>query len=323
LIKAVQLDPNGLCNAKCWFCPVAYGGNPKIGQKNMDFNILKNIIEQLDAGRNNFVDPNFDTILNAHYNEVLLYPYFKEMIELYKQYNLKTIIFSNGTTLTKDKIDFIAKNKDVIKNITFNVPSAFAKQWSEYTGLNIKIFDKLIENLKYTENKNIHFGIQVNGVQEESFVENGGAIKILSKAPHLNYNSTNGDVAKSINKFKYLFPKASVFSDVHLNDRSGKLEQNEVLSNQEAIKLMTDNFNKKVIGCLGGENFGKSRSEEWLHINANGDVILCCHDYEFETSYVNIKNKSIKDIWNSQERKDMILKSYNGFCKKCKYAIWK
>ena len=44
MIKVVQLDPNGLCNAKCWFCPVAYGGNPKIGQKNMDFDALKNII---------------------------------------------------------------------------------------------------------------------------------------------------------------------------------------------------------------------------------------------------------------------------------------
>ena len=43
MIKVVQLDPNGLCNAKCWFCPVAYGGNPKIGQKNMDFDALKNI----------------------------------------------------------------------------------------------------------------------------------------------------------------------------------------------------------------------------------------------------------------------------------------
>ena len=120
MIKVVQLDPNGLCNAKCWFCPVAYGGNPKIGQKNMDFDALKNIIEQLDAGKGDFVDPNFNMILNAHYNEVLLYPYFKEMIQLYKQYGLKTILFSNGTTLNKEKIDFISDNLDVFFGITFN-----------------------------------------------------------------------------------------------------------------------------------------------------------------------------------------------------------
>jgi MoaA/NifB/PqqE/SkfB family radical SAM enzyme len=24
-ILAVQLDPNGYCNAKCWYCPVQYG----------------------------------------------------------------------------------------------------------------------------------------------------------------------------------------------------------------------------------------------------------------------------------------------------------
>ena len=321
MIKVVQLDPNGLCNAKCWFCPVAYGGNPKIGQKNMDFDALKNIIEQLDAGKGDFVDPNFNMILNAHYNEVLLYPYFKEMIQLYKQYGLKTILFSNGTTLNKEKIDFISDNLDVFFGITFNVPSAFEEQWALYTGLNIKLFEKLINNLQYASTK-FKFSVQVNGVQEESFVENGGSIKVLGKAPHLNYDPINGDVAKSINKFKELLPEAFIFSDVHLNDRSGKLKENEVLSNQEAIKLQTNNFNKKVVGCAGGEWNAMSRAEDWIHINANGDVILCCHDYDFETIYINIKDKFLKDIWNGQERKEMIKKSYNGFCKSCKYAVW-
>jgi MoaA/NifB/PqqE/SkfB family radical SAM enzyme len=322
MIKVIQLDPTGLCNAKCWFCPVAYGGNPKIGQKNMDFDVLKNIIEQLDAGRGDFVDPNFNMVLNAHYNEVLLYPHFKEMIYLYKDYGLKTILFSNGTTLNKEKIDFIADNIDVFYGITFNVPSAFSEQWALYTGLNVKIFDRLINNLHYANTK-FKFNIQVNGVQEESFVENGGTITVLEKAPYLNYNSQTGDVAKAVNQFKILFPDANVFSDVNLNDRSGKLKESQVLSNQEAIKLQTNNFNKKVIGCAGGEWNAMSRAEDWLHINANGDVILCCHDYEFETVYINIKDKSIKDIWNGEERKKMISKSYSSFCRSCKYAIWK
>jgi len=327
MIKIVQLDPNGLCNAKCWYCPVAYGGNPQIGKKNMDIDVLINILDQLDSGRGDFVDPNFNVIYSAHYNEIFLYPNFKEMIQAYDKYKLTTVLFSNGTTLNKDKIDFIKNYSNVVKQITFNIPSAFPEQWSQYTGFNVKMFDKLIDNLKYAEKElaiksKIGLVIQVNGVEDNSIFQNGGAIRLLNDAPKLNMNIKDGDVAKTINKFKEMFPRISSFKDVELNDRSGKLEENNVLTNIDMIKFQADNFNKKVVGCAGGQNLANSRAEEWLHINANGDVILCCHDYDFKTSYINIKDKTIKEIWNGQERKEMIKKSYKDFCTKCKYAIW-
>jgi MoaA/NifB/PqqE/SkfB family radical SAM enzyme len=322
MIKVLELDPNGLCNAKCWYCPVAYGGNPAIGKKNMPIEDIESILNQLEKGRGDFVDPNFRMVINAHYNEVLLYPHFKEMINLYRKYNLVTTLFSNGTPLTKENIDFIIEHQDVVVHITLNIPSAFSKQWSEYTGFNIKMFDKMIDNLMYAEARGMKFGIQVNGVQEESFFDNGGGIKLLSKAPHLNYDKDNGDVALTILKFKQMFPLSGVFSDIHLNDRSGKLEENNILSNKEMIKIQANNFNKKVTACAGGESYGPSRAEDWLHINANGDVILCCHDYDFKTAYINIKDNTIKSIWTGEERKEMIKRSYDGFCRNCKYAVW-
>lgn len=327
MIKVLELDPNGLCNAKCWYCPVAYGGNPKVGKKNMDIELLISILDQLDKGRGDFVDPYFELVINAHYNEVLLYPHFKEMIQAYDRYNLKTILFSNGTTLNKDKIDFLAKYPFAIKQITLNIPSAFPDQWAEYTGFNVKMFDKLIENLKYLEEelvikKYIPVGIQVNGIQDESLYSNGGHISLLKNAPTLDINKESGDVTKTINEFKRIFPNFGVFKDVNLNDRSGKLEENGILTNIEIVKVQADNFNKKVVGCAGGEDFAKSRSKEWLHINANGDVILCSQDYDFKTSYINLKNKSLKDAWLGDERKEMLKKSYKDFCIKCKYAVW-
>jgi hypothetical protein len=126
MIKLVQLDPNGLCNAQCWFCPVAYGGNPLIGKKNMDINLLTNIVEQLHNGIGDFVDLNFNTIFNAHYNEILLYPEFNKMIEVYEKYKIKTFLFTNGVSLNKDKVDFIKQHSDVFTKIILNIPSAFA-----------------------------------------------------------------------------------------------------------------------------------------------------------------------------------------------------
>jgi MoaA/NifB/PqqE/SkfB family radical SAM enzyme len=327
VIKVLEIDPNGLCNAKCWYCPVAYGGNPQIGKKNMDIYLFISVLDQLDKGRGDFVDPNFNTVINAHYNEVLLYPHFKEMIEAYSKYKLTTILFSNGTTLNKDRVDFIKNYSHVVRHITLNIPSAFPEQWSKYTGFNIKMFDKLMDNIKYVEEElviksGINVVIQVNGVEDESLFKNGGAITLLNNAPTLDIDNATGDVAKTINRFNEMFPNIHSFKDVNLNDRSGKLEENNILTNIDMIKIQADNFNKKVVGCAGGERFGQSRAEDWLHINANGDVILCCHDYDFKTAYINIKDKTIKDIWNGKERKEMINKSYKDFCTKCKYAIW-
>jgi radical SAM protein with 4Fe4S-binding SPASM domain len=74
----------------------------------------------------------------------------------------------------------------------------------------------------------------------------------------------------------------------------------------------------KVIGC---NNMG-SRPDTWIHINANGDVFICCNDYDFETVFGNVNEKSIKEIWESQQRKDMIKHSYNTLCRTCVHAIW-
>ena len=123
MIKLVQLDPNGLCNLGCWFCPVAYEENPVIGRGTMPVETIRSIIEQLKNGIGDFVDPSFSFIYTAHYNEVLLYKNFKEMLDLFREYGLRTMVLTNGSPLTKDKMDIITiKNLfETIKNNIENV----------------------------------------------------------------------------------------------------------------------------------------------------------------------------------------------------------
>ena len=52
------------------------------------------------------------------------------------------------------------------------------------------------------------------------------------------------------------------------------------------------------------------RVDKWIHILWNGDVILCCNDYQHETMFGNVKNQTIKEILNSDSYKrikDMVL----------------
>jgi radical SAM protein with 4Fe4S-binding SPASM domain len=77
----------------------------------------------------------------------------------------------------------------------------------------------------------------------------------------------------------------------------------------------------RVIGCSGGIEV-RSRTNEWIHINPNGDLFICCADYDFETVYGNAFNTSIKEIWHSKNRSDMVENSYSNMCRSCSAAIW-
>ena len=77
-ISQMQLDPNGFCNAGCWFCPVAYKGNPTHAKQNMPISLLNKIIDNIIKERdkeNGLVDKNFSGFYTSHYNETLLYPH--------------------------------------------------------------------------------------------------------------------------------------------------------------------------------------------------------------------------------------------------------
>jgi radical SAM protein with 4Fe4S-binding SPASM domain len=317
MIEEINIDPNGLCNAKCWFCPVAYVGNSKENKANMSIETMEYIFKQLDDGRGDFVVPGSLYNSPIHFNEVLLYPYFKEMLDIHRKYNIKMGIYTNGVNLTKEKTDLILEYKDVVKDVALNVPSLNAEQWAEFTGFNIKIFPKLLDNLKYaTEKLNDVYGpkkfyIMANGVNERSLFKNGGWIEMLENSPKFDMNNESGTLAKTVEEMKKVLPNVNIWGRNNLGDRTGVLDQLKIISNQSAVE---EKNKGKVIGC--GLNYN-----ERLYISATGNVYVCCIDFNYETVYANINNKTIKDIWLGFERKEAIKKAYDGLCRDCLHSI--
>lgn len=322
LIKAVQIDVNGLCNAKCWYCPVAYVGNPKEAIKDMSLSELENILKQLHDGKGNFVDPILNLIYTANYNEVLLYKNFEEMLELYRKYNFKINILSNGIALTKSKVDILSKNSDVINEVLLNIPSGNEQRWSQYTNMNKSLFKKVVSNVQYAFfNLNIKIRIMVNGLDNRSIIENGGWVDILENAPILDLNVDSGSLNKEVLELKTLFPMVDIFENYNLYDRAGYLEDLKILGQSKAIDKYLSSSELKVIGCNGGIGI-RDRIREWVHINPNGDLFICCNDYDFKTIYGNTNESRLLDIWNSKDRLDMIDKSYSDLCTRCSAAVW-
>lgn len=321
-IKIAQIDPNGLCNSGCWYCPVAYSPNPQFAKKDMPIDLLESILKQLKEGTGDFVSPSFDFIYTAHYNEVLLYKHFEEMLGLFRQYGYKTFILSNGIPLTPDKVDIIKNYQDVVSGICLNIPAAEPIFWGKLTNMNPKIFDKIIKNIEYSISSlplmfsSGALSIQMNGIEKSSLYENGGTVSVLENSPVSSDRINHDYLDYQVNLFKEKFPGLNVYKMNGLIDRAGHLDTFKALTNINYIQNRSDN--KKVIGC---SNMG-SRPEDWIHINANGDMFICCNDYDFETIYGNVNSQSIKEIWQSNQRKNMIQKSYSSFCTTCSAAIW-
>jgi len=327
MISMAQIDPNGVCNAKCWFCPVAYAPNPDIGKKTMPIEMFRSLITQLHEGKGDFVSPRFNGIYTAHYNEVLMYPHLEEMFEILREFNLGTLILSNGTTLTPKRIDLLAKYPDVIRGVCLNIPASDPDTWARLTGMNAKMFPHLIANIKYFHDTmplyvaRKAFSIQINGVTENSLINRGGWVTQLSKAPALDLDPETGDLRKAFNGFKQMFPDTQIYEMPSLIDRAGHLENHEVITNRDGIDRYLSQGKTRVVGCGNGREVG-GRPNGWVHVNANGDLFLCCNDYNFDTIFGNLTEESLKTIWTGELRQQTIEQAYQSMCRTCASAIW-
>lgn len=330
-IQQMQLDPFGVCNAKCWFCPVKYKGNPIHGKEVMSVDLLKKIIKNLIDERdkeNGLVHKKFKGFYTAHYNEILLYPHFEDLLKICQEYKLTFMILSNGVPLTPDKVDLIKKYADVINGICLNIPAFDSETWSKRSGINIKQFDKLMTNVYYVIKSfpdmivNKSLSIQVNGINTNSFTGMGGW---LDKGPDfpsdMNLNIDDGELSTQVKRAKELFDGVRIFGVPHLVDRVGLLDN--VMTNKGSIKrnLQRGNKNKKVIGCGNGVEIG-GRPFGWIHVNASGKVFLCCNDYDMEVQFGDFKIQELKDFWGNDDHINKIEESYRTICTECVSAIY-
>jgi MoaA/NifB/PqqE/SkfB family radical SAM enzyme len=330
-IKYLQLDPYGVCNAKCWFCPVRYKVTPDQSKDAMSPELLRKILKNIVDERtkeDGLVDKKFGAFYTAHYNEILLYPHFEELLKMCKEYKLCFVILSNGIPLTPERIDLISNYKEVVSAICLNIPAFDAETWSKRSGINIKLYDRLISNINYGieklpgKVKNSSFSIIVNGVNENSLIEKGGDItKGIDFPDDMDLNSVHGEMAKQILLAKQLFPKLHITTNANLWDRGGSIS-NVMVSRNYSIKHKNPKAIKgNVIGCANDAHIG-GRPVGWLHINASGNAFLCCNDYEMEITFGDFNTQELKDFWGLEDHQEKIKQSYQTVCSKCSEAIY-
>ena len=329
-IANMQLDPNGVCNVGCWYCPVRYAGNPKHAKGHMPKELLLKILQNLvdeKSRPDGLVSPSFNGFYTAHYNEILLYKDLRYMLELCRQFNFRFMILSNGTTLTKDKVDLIADYQDAISGLNLNIPIfSDAELWAKRVNSKPQLHKKVLDNIEYAMEKlpvwtkHKAFSVVVNGIHKNSLWGNGGWVQIGENFPiDIDMEVNNGEHAKEVEYAKKLFPDLQIYGNPSLIDRAGLLS--DVIDNEEAIKhyLMSGDETKPVTGCHNGHEVG-GRPFGWVHVNANGECFICCNDYDMDTTFGDFKTQTLRDFWLSDRHAEVIDESFKTMCRGCASA---
>ena len=317
-IKLMQLDPFGYCNARCWFCTVRYQELPMQARTHMSVDLLEKIFANIAAEKtrkNGLIAPTFGFYYTAHYNEILLYKHFEDLLRISRDYDLRTMILSNGTTLTPERTDLIKQYPDVIGGICLNIPAFERDLWAARAGMDASIFDKLISNINYAIEQlspKIGISIQINGVNQSSFdtrLEPGPEFNSLN----IDTDNQHGELEQQFQLAQQLFPSIRINKQSSLIDRAGTISH--LISNQKYLENKFQDT-KKVTGCT---NMG-DRTTEWLHINARGQVFACCNDYNYEYEYGDLNTQSIREAWLSDRHAEVIDRAFKNICTGCASA---
>ncbi|MBU2633749.1 MAG: SPASM domain-containing protein [Nanoarchaeota archaeon] len=133
----LEIEPTSACNLRCTYCPRRH---LKELNTHMDFKLFKKIIKEAEKYP--------DRILVLHRRgESLLYPQFKEMLNLVAGKFKEVQLATNATLLTPDKYESLVKGLTFI-SFSIDIPKEFDKTRlpAKYKDVENKILDFLEYN---------------------------------------------------------------------------------------------------------------------------------------------------------------------------------
>jgi radical SAM protein with 4Fe4S-binding SPASM domain len=292
--RMIQIQTQSQCNARCAFCP--YSTTSKKFQSGvMDLGLFKKIIDEIKA-----VSYTKNVLFELH-NEPLLDHRVFELIKYIKQKNnhCQCSVVTNGQNLDDFSVQEIVDSK--LDNLTISLNAFNRKTYEEWCGLD---YQRTINNIsKISENNLLKHKLTLSFVVTKQL------------APEIRQS------------LKYWRERGIKTRTLEVMNRAGTLSNYGTLKPRK--NLIHVPFTTKIgrffidkiiqqIGCY--EVFNK------INILYNGDVIICCHDWERTTVLGNLKESSIREIWNSAKtnslRRHILHKQYSQIecCKNCSLA---
>lgn len=130
---SMQIEVTNYCNLNCYTCPRK---NLERQMGYMDFELFKKII----VSEQEYLE----TVLLFHMGEPLLHPRIEEMVKFAHDKDIKTVIFTNGTLLVKEKAEQLFLNGLDLLVVSFD---GYEKETYEEVRRGSS-YDVVLENIK-------------------------------------------------------------------------------------------------------------------------------------------------------------------------------
>lgn len=287
----VILDPCGICNFKCVFCPCNNSDFQKEERhKILDWPLFYKIVDDLKKFEGGVKVINF-----AGYGEPFLNPHYAEMAKVLKEANVcrEIRIITNGSLLDeKMSRALIDARVDLVR---VSVEALSSKGYKELCGVEIE-FSKIVENVKrfyeLSRGTNSRITAKVFAATLETEKDRQRFFDIF--APITDYHYID-----EIESYWVDFDEMVMPASEHVDGIQrcySPHEEKDICS-----YLFTD-----------------------MCIHSNGIVGACCADWKFATQYGDVKVEHLTDIWNGEKHLELQrahlerrVSSYNAFCAAC------
>jgi radical SAM protein with 4Fe4S-binding SPASM domain len=201
---------------------------------------------------------------------------------------------------------------------------------------------EIIQMINYAEDKGIRTSISTNCllldermsvlILDSKLKEITLCLDSLDPATYekIRKNSDFKKVMENISRFLNMRPGRN--NHIHVQVQMIKMKENErewdSFKIGKADEILVKSYSTFAGNVVKGEHengyrHGCKKAWNCLTIQWNGDMVLCCRDFDGVTKIGNIQTDSIVQVWNGQKYKDIrqafINKNFNElpFCSKC------
>lgn len=286
-----RIEVSRVCNLKCHACPM--GSNKVKNKKLMSYNDFKKIIK--------LVNRSVKEISLFNFGEPLLNPHIIKMIKFAKDNGIKIInLHSNGLLLNKELSQGLIESG--LDNISVSIDGVSNETYTKYrVGGDL---NKLLKNIR-----------EFVGIKKDM-----GVKKPIIEAQLVIMKHNENEIDKFSEICKDIGVDRVVYKTFNA-DMSGYEDRN---TNSKFIPTNIKYSRYKTTKAKEIDNCYKLDHCMWpwenLVVNANGDIALCCNDYNADYKLGNIlKDDNWWDIENRRKlQNDMIRdKSKIKICKHC------